>query len=149
MKKCYAMIHVWLHDMDHNIDINYRRKIRPLCMTQTDRENPQFRCYNRSSSLKYGKTNSALGFSKYLCPSLNTQSCIRGLLVVRDFYYWAIWAARPVLKRKVSGSTMSNFWGLFFQFLGAKKWQIFYKNTVASALKTCIKWSFKKRKKKS
>ena len=30
MKKCYATIHVWLHDMDHNIDLNYRRKIRPL-----------------------------------------------------------------------------------------------------------------------
>ena len=31
MKKCYAMIHVSLHDMDHNIDLNYRRKIRPVC----------------------------------------------------------------------------------------------------------------------
>ena len=30
MKKCYATIHVWLHDMDHNIDLNYRRKIRPV-----------------------------------------------------------------------------------------------------------------------
>ena len=30
MKKCYATIHVWLHDMDHNIDLNYRRKIRPM-----------------------------------------------------------------------------------------------------------------------
>ena len=30
MKKCYVTIHVWLHDMDHNIDLNYRRKIRPL-----------------------------------------------------------------------------------------------------------------------
>ena len=56
-----------------------------LCMTQTDRENPQFRCYNRSSSLKYGKTNSALGFSKYLCPSLNTQSCIKGAFGGKGF----------------------------------------------------------------
>ena len=23
------------------------------------------------------------------------QSCIKGLLVVRDFYFWAVWAARP------------------------------------------------------
>ena len=30
MKKCYATIYVWLHDMDHNIDLNYRRKIRPM-----------------------------------------------------------------------------------------------------------------------
>ena len=33
MKKCYAMIHVLLHDMDHNIDLNYRRKIRPVFKT--------------------------------------------------------------------------------------------------------------------
>ena len=26
----------------------------------------------------------------HFCPSLNTQSCIRGLLVVRDFYFWAV-----------------------------------------------------------
>ena len=32
MKKCYAMIHVWLHDMDHNIDLNYCRKIRPISL---------------------------------------------------------------------------------------------------------------------
>ena len=32
MKKCYATIHVWLHDMDHNIDLNYRRKIRPMSL---------------------------------------------------------------------------------------------------------------------
>ena len=36
MKKCYATIHVWLHDMDHNIDLNYRRKIRPLKCFGTD-----------------------------------------------------------------------------------------------------------------
>ena len=30
MKKYYAMIHVWLHDMDHNIDLNYCRKIRTV-----------------------------------------------------------------------------------------------------------------------
>ena len=30
MKKRYAMIHVWLHNMEHNIDLNYRRKIPPM-----------------------------------------------------------------------------------------------------------------------
>ena len=30
MKKTYVMIHVIKHDMDHNMDLNYRRKIRPL-----------------------------------------------------------------------------------------------------------------------
>ena len=34
-------------------------------------------------------------------PSLNTQSCIKGLLVVRDFCFWAVWAARPVQKNKL------------------------------------------------
>ena len=38
-------------------------------MTQTDREKPQFKCYNTTYSFKYGKTNSSLGFFKsiYLC----------------------------------------------------------------------------------
>ena len=31
-------------------------------------------------------------------PSLNTQSYIIGLLVVRDFRFWFVWAARPILK---------------------------------------------------
>ena len=29
MKKTYVMIHVIKHDIDHNMDLNYRRKIRP------------------------------------------------------------------------------------------------------------------------
>ena len=36
-------------------------------------------------------------------PSLNTQSCIEGLLGVRYFCFWAVWAAGPVLKKKVGG----------------------------------------------
>ena len=32
-------------------------------------------------------------------PSLNTQSCIKGLLVVRDFCFLPVWTARPVLKK--------------------------------------------------
>ena len=31
-KKRYVTIYVWLHDMDHNMDLNYRRKIRPRCL---------------------------------------------------------------------------------------------------------------------
>ena len=34
-------------------------------------------------------------------PSLNTHSCIKGLLGVQDFCFWAVWAAGPVLKKKV------------------------------------------------
>ena len=41
-------------------------------------------------------------------PSLNTQSCIRGLSVVWDFCFLAVWAAGPVLKKKL-GPIMSNF----------------------------------------
>ena len=36
-----------------------------------------------------------------LGPSLNTQSCIKGLLGVRGICFWAVWAAGPVLKKKV------------------------------------------------
>ena len=32
------------------------------------------------------ETNKTMG----ILPSLNTQSCIRGLLVVRDFCFWAV-----------------------------------------------------------
>ena len=43
----------------------------------------------------------------YKVPSLNTQFCIKGLLVVRDFCFWAVWAAGPVLKK--NGPIMNNF----------------------------------------
>ena len=33
-------------------------------------------------------------------PSLNTQSCIKWLLVARDFCFWAVWTAGPVNKKK-------------------------------------------------
>ena len=33
------------------------------------------------------------------CPSLNTQSCVKVLLVVQDFCFWAVWAAEPVKSR--------------------------------------------------
>ena len=56
-------------------------------------------------------------------PSLNTQSCIKGLFVVWDFCFWAVWAARPVLKKKGCGPIKSNFWGDFLCFQGQ---QIFF-----------------------
>ena len=36
-----------------------------------------------------------------LRPSLNIQSRLKGLLVVRDYYFWAVWTAGPVLKKKI------------------------------------------------
>ena len=44
----------------------------------------------------------------YFEPSLNTQFFIKGLLVVWDFCFWAVWAAGPIHK-KSSGPIMSNF----------------------------------------
>ena len=82
----------------------------------------------------------------YYTSSLNTQSCTKGLLVVRDFCFWAVWAARPVLKKR-SGLTISNFWGRFFHVFRGKNNVNFFKDFVASAPKRCIKWSFKKWKK--
>ena len=43
-------------------------------------------------------TDEGKGPARGLCysPSLNTQFCIKGLLVVWDFCFWAIWAAGPV-----------------------------------------------------
>ena len=52
-------------------------------------------------------------------PSINTQSCIKGLLVIRDFCFWASWAAGPDWK-KGSGPTMSNFWGWVFHVFRSK-----------------------------
>ena len=57
-------------------------------------------------------------------PSLNTQSCIKGLLVVRDFCFWAIWAvgaAGSVHKKKLGA-----FEGGFFMFLGSENVLIFF-----------------------
>ena len=34
-------------------------------------------------------------------PSLNTKSCIKWLLMVRDFCFWVVWQTSPVLKKKL------------------------------------------------
>ena len=51
-----------------------------------------------------------------------------------------IWAGWQYWKRK-SGPIMSNILGPFFMFTWAKEFEIF-ENIVASALKSCIRWSF-------
>ena len=63
-------------------------------------------------------------------PSLNTQSCIKGLLVVRDFCFWAVWAARPVNKKSL-GPIMSNFWENFFFWICYKGQKISGKNMLS------------------
>ena len=52
-------------------------------------------------------------------PSLNTQSCIKGILVAQDFCFWTVWAVWPVQK-KVGGRLLPTFVGVFFMFLGLK-----------------------------
>ena len=46
----------------------------------------------------------------------NTQSCNKGLLVVRSFCFWAVWAARL---KKVWGRLWAIFDGSFFMFWGS------------------------------
>ena len=53
-------------------------------------------------------------------PSLNTQSRIKGLLGVQDFCFWAIWAARPILKKRVGSQFWATFMDSFFMFSGSK-----------------------------
>ena len=53
-------------------------------------------------------------------PSLNIQFCIKGLLVVQDFCFWTVWAARPVHKKKL-GADFEHLWRPFFHVFGVKK----------------------------
>ena len=54
MKKTYVMIHVIKHDMDHNMDLNYRRKIRPIIedshLEQSQRLRDRTKLENQESS---------------------------------------------------------------------------------------------------
>ena len=59
-----------------------------------------------------------------MVPSLNTQSCIKGLLEVhwvQDFCFWAVWAAGPVLKKKVGADYEQLLRVVFSCFQGQKK----------------------------
>ena len=62
--------------------------------------------------------------------SLNTQSCIKRLLVVQDFCLWAVWAAGPVLKKNFEQLLTA----VFSCFQGQKEFKIFLK-TLVSALR--------------
>ena len=54
------------------------------------------------------------------CPSLNTQSCIKGLLVEPDFCFWAVWAAGLLHKKKLSAD-YEHLLRAFFHVFGVKK----------------------------
>ena len=53
----------------------------------------------------------------YFEPSLNTQFFIKGLLVVWDFCFWAVWAAGPVYKKKLGADYKQLLRAVFSMFL--------------------------------
>ena len=53
-------------------------------------------------------------------PSLNTQSCIKKLLVVQDFWFWAVWVAGPVHKKE-SGAYYEQLLRSIFYVFEVKK----------------------------
>ena len=65
----------------------------------------------------------------YFDPSLNTQSCIKGLLVIWDFCFWAVWAAGPIHKKKVRGRLWATFEGGFSMFWGQNVFKFFFLKT--------------------
>ena len=63
-------------------------------------------------------------------PSLNTQSCIKWLLVVWDFCFCSVCAAGPVHTKKFWGRLSATFEVGFVKFWRPN----FFQNTIASAL---------------
>ena len=68
-------------------------------------------CYLFPSSGEWSKINFLSLFLQETGPSPITQSCIKRLLVVRNFCFWAVWAAGPVLKKP------QNIWADYEQLL--------------------------------
>ena len=69
-----------------------------LCICETG-----VRLFYQTRFFARAEISSLQFFSTYFnsISRLNTQFCIKGLLVVLDFCFWAVWAARPVLKKRV------------------------------------------------
>ena len=55
-------------------------------------------------------------------PSLNTQSCIKGLLMVQDFSFWVVTSlgSRASIEKKILGRLWATFEGNFSCFQGQK-----------------------------
>ena len=64
----------------------------------------------------------------YHSPIINTQTCIKGLSVVRNFNFWDVWAARPVHKKKLDADC-EQLLMVFFSCFRGKKNQFYFKNT--------------------
>ena len=60
-------------------------------------------------------------------PSLNTQYYIEGLFMVRDFCFWAVWAAESVHKKKLAAD-YEQLLRVVFHVLGVKmKIKLFFR----------------------
>ena len=71
----------------------------------------------------------------WFSPSLNTQSWIKGLLVVQDFCFWTVWAVRSVHKKKLGADYEQLLRAVFSCFRGQFFFLIFEK--VSKALFCC------------
>ena len=105
---CYIVLHRCCHTnltLDNDTitltDMKNGKKI-PIEKHAYDKDR-EFYIAHLSQQLTPGKNNEKISQSKY------TQFCIKGLLMVRDFWFWAVWAAGPVLKKK--------FWSDYEQLL--------------------------------
>ena len=59
--------------------------------------------------------------------------------MVWDFCFWAIWAAKPMDKKKVLGANFEQLLRAFFScFRGQYFFFNFYETPIASALKNCM-----------
>ncbi len=67
-----------------------------------------------------------------------TQSCIKGLLGVRVFCFWAVKPAGPVLKKRLGANYEQLLRAYLFMFLGSKFFYFFLKNTNVSTIKSCL-----------
>jgi hypothetical protein len=58
-----------------------------------------YSCKSQPSDERYRNFSMAIA---YIDSYRNTHFCMKGHLVVRDFCFWAILAARPVLRKKIN-----------------------------------------------
>ena len=111
----------WVYFLDHDLVWSQKNQINVFLI--------------RGQTLSCTVPNNSFGF----WPSLNTQSCIKGLLGVRDFCFWAVWAAGPVQKKRWGADYEQLLRVVFFIFSGAKKILNFFcpRKHEKTSLKSC------------
>ena len=58
--------------------------------------------------------------------------------MVRDFCFWAVWAAGPLHKKKLGADYEQPLRAFFSCLRGQKKFEFIFENIIAFALKSCI-----------